>query len=251
MEAYFVTDIGKVRSHNEDSGGIFYNKTRQILAIVADGMGGHSGGEVASQLATNLIQKKWEEQKGLKNPKEVEEWIRKNITKANEVVYQEAKKKEDLEGMGTTVVLAVATEEFVTIAHIGDSRCYLYNDEEFRQLTEDHSLVNELLRAGQISPDDAAYHPRKNVLSRALGTEAVVEGEIQTIVWEEGDKLLLCSDGLTSNVGDEELAEFMRKEAIENVSEQLINLANERGGEDNISIALIHHGITARVGEDA
>lgn len=250
MEAYFLTDIGKVRSQNEDAGGIFYNRAHQVLAIVADGMGGHSGGDVASDLATGLIQKKWEENPGLEHPKELEEWISNTTLEANELVFKESKETEGLEGMGTTVVIAACTEEFITIAHIGDSRCYLYSNSELKQLTDDHTLVNELLRAGQISPDDAVYHPRKNVLARALGTEIKVESEIQTIGWEAPDRLLLCSDGLINKVSDEELGEFLGTEgSLREIGERMIALANERGGEDNISLALIQHEEQARAGE--
>src|SRR5699024_2111074 len=136
------------------------------------------------------------------------------------------------------------------IAHIGDSRGYLYNDGKLKQLTEDHSLVNELLRAGQISPDDAAYHPRKNVLVRALGTEAMTECEIQTIGWEVEDKLLLCSDGLTNKRMEAEIEDILSKQGVlQEIGEEMIGLANERGGEDNISIALIHHEQAVRAGE--
>lgn len=250
MEAYFMTDIGKVRGHNEDSGGIFYNQSKQILAIVADGMGGHAGGDIASQLATNAIQKKWEKENEFASPKELEEWITDTLLEANYLIYKEAKEKEELDGMGTTVVLAVCTEEFVTIAHIGDSRCYLYSNGSLKQLTEDHTLVNELLRTGQISADDAAYHPRRNVLSRALGTEKLAGCEVQTITWDEGSKLLLCSDGLTNKVDEDELANILgaTEHTSHETGEELINLANNRGGEDNISLAIIHHESTARVG---
>lgn len=251
MKAEFLTDIGKVRSQNEDSGGVFYNKSNQILAIVADGMGGHAGGDVASQIATNLIQEKWQQVTEFKGADDLEKWIGETVSKANALVFQEAQEKPHLEGMGTTVVLAVCTEEYITIAHLGDSRCYIYSDEKLKQLTEDHSYINELIRAGQITPEDAAYHPRKNVISRALGTEANVKCEIQTILWEQGDKLLLCSDGLTDKVNDEELESLLSKERpLNEIGEKMIELANERGGEDNISLVIIHHEPTSRVGEN-
>jgi protein phosphatase len=251
MEAYFMTDVGKVRSHNEDSGGVFYNKEDQLLAIVADGMGGHAGGEVASQLATNLIQKKWEETNIKQNAKEIEGWIQQAVDEANELIYQEAKDGTELDGMGTTLVLAVCTQEFITVAHIGDSRCYLYREGKLKQLTEDHTLVNELLRTGHISQDDVAYHPRKNVLSRALGTEELVKTEVQTIMWEENDKLILCSDGLSNKLSDEELRKHLEEESFDHIGDKLVQIANERGGEDNISIALVHHSKISRVGENA
>lgn len=251
MKACFMTDVGKVRSNNEDSGGIFRNKSKQVLAVVADGMGGHAGGEIASQLATQIVQDKWEKTEGFQTAANIEQWISETVSEANQIVYKESKEKADLEGMGTTLVLAACMEEFITVAHIGDSRCYLSNEGGLKQLTEDHSLVNELLRAGQISPDDAAYHPRKNVVSRALGTDKAVKTDIQTIGWEYGDKILLCSDGLTDKVHADELAEFLGKdEAISEIGEQLVDLANGRGGEDNISLAIVHYDWTARAGEN-
>lgn len=252
MKAYFLTDVGQVRSHNEDSGGIFYNTNKQMLAVIADGMGGHQGGDIASELATNVIQKKWENASDINNPKILEDWITETINEANEVIYNQSKEKADLEGMGTTVVLVVCTEEFITIAHVGDSRCYIYQDEAMKQLTEDHSLVNELIRSGQISVQDAELHPRKNVLLRAVGTEESVNCEIQTIEWEAGSKLLLCSDGLTNKVSAQELKDHLSQtEAISEIGKSLIDLANERGGEDNISLIIVHYDSTSEAGEES
>lgn len=251
MEAHFLTDIGQVRSHNEDSGGIFYNSAEQMLAIVADGMGGHQAGDIASQMATQVIQKKWETQAELETPERLENWITETVTEANTAVFTESKVKPELEGMGTTLVIAVCTDEFITIAHIGDSRCYIYKNDGLKQITEDHSLVNELVRSGQISADDAEFHPRKNVLLRALGTEESVVCDIQTMEWETGSKILLCSDGLTNKVIDTELTEYLSKPDQGNkIGQELIDLANERGGEDNISLAIIHHDSTSEVGEN-
>lgn len=251
MKAHFQTDIGQVRSHNEDSGGVFYNQNGQLLAIVADGMGGHQAGDVASQMATTYIKEKWEKEAAFDSPIELESWIINAIKEANHTVYTESTEKADLEGMGTTVVIAVCTNEFITIAHIGDSRCYLFKDNTLRQITEDHSLVNELVRSGQISADDAEFHPRKNVLLRALGTEESVICDISTLEWEEGHKLLLCSDGLTNKITDEELRDFLSKsDDASAIGEELIALANKRGGEDNISLTIIHHEYAPRAGEE-
>src|SRR5699024_266484 len=192
MEAYFLTDIGQVRNNNEDAGGIFYNKADQLLAIIADGMSGHKGGEDASEIAKNIIKDNWKNLEKVDNPKMAEAWIEKTVNQANEAIYNKSKQTIDLEGMGTTVVLAVCTEEYVTIAHVGDSRCYVYAENELKQVTEDHSFVNELIRTGQISANDAELHPGKNVLSRVLGTDATVITEIQTMAWETGNKLLVC-----------------------------------------------------------
>ncbi|GGA84196.1 Stp1/IreP family PP2C-type Ser/Thr phosphatase [Ornithinibacillus halotolerans] len=250
MEGHFLTDRGQVRSHNEDSGGIFLNNDGQYLAIIADGMGGHQAGDVASRLATTILEDKWKKNDGIHTPDVAEEWLKQALLEANTSIYQHSLEKEDCQGMGTTIVVAVCTKEFITVAHIGDSRCYLYNEYSFKQITEDHSLVNALVQSGQISKDDALVHPRKNVVLKALGTSDTVEPDIQTINWEKGDKLLLCSDGLTDKVRDSELEEYLQsKNEIDKVGEKLVDLANERGGEDNVSLVILQHEATVEEGD--
>ena len=252
MKGQFLTDQGRVRSHNEDSGGVFYNTANQILAIIADGMGGHQAGDVASQMATELIEEKWRDTTAFTTPDKTEGWIGNTLTEVNQKILEESRKSMECQGMGTTVVMVVCTEEFITIAHIGDSRCYVLNDHDFKQITEDHSLVNELLRSGQITKDDAEHHPRKNVLLKALGTEEVVLPDIKTLEWEQSNKILLFSDGLTNKVTDEELKTFLEdNKTIQETGHGLVNLANERGGEDNVSLAIICHGPSEEVGEDS
>lgn len=250
MEGHFLTDRGQVRSHNEDSGGIFPNGNGQFLAIIADGMGGHQAGDVASEMATSIMEEKWRGIEKLNSPEEAEEWLNKTLLEMNTSIYQHSLEKEECQGMGTTIVVAVCTNEFITVAHIGDSRCYLYNDYKFMQITEDHSLVNALVQSGQISKEDALLHPRKNVVLRALGTGQTVEPDIQTRSWEDGDRLLLCSDGLTDKVRDHELAEYFKSaKDIEDLGKLLVDLANERGGEDNVSLIIMQHETPVEEGE--
>ncbi|UJL47893.1 Stp1/IreP family PP2C-type Ser/Thr phosphatase [Virgibacillus sp. NKC19-16] len=250
MKGQFLTDRGKVRNYNEDAGGVFYNSFGQLLAIIADGMGGHQAGDVASQMAISLIEEKWENGHQLDSAEEAEQWISQAIIEVNESIYTHALQKTEYEGMGTTVVASICTDEFITISHIGDSRCYLFSESVLNQITEDHSLVNELVRSGQISKDDAEQHPRKNVLLRALGTEENAIAETQSIEWVFGDKLLLCSDGLTNKVSDEELASFMNSSSdIKETGKQMVELANERGGEDNISLLIVCHDPALKEGE--
>lgn len=242
MKAVFMTDRGKVRQHNEDNGGVFFNVSGQKIAIVADGMGGHRAGDVASHLTIMKLKEKWEETNGIQSAEQAENWLRENIKLVNLDVFQHAQNHLECEGMGTTIVAVILTELFSTIAHIGDSRCYILNESGFSQITEDHSLVNELVRTGQISKEDAENHPRKNVLTRALGTEVFVDMDIKTIVFEEGDFLLLCSDGLSNKVHEHEMASTLKSEkTIEDKAATLIELANEYGGEDNISLVIIEH----------
>lgn len=250
MYGHFMTDRGKVRSVNEDAGGIFYNQANQLLTIVADGMGGHQAGEVASQLAVTVAKEEWEALDELHTPKETETWMRDLMEKMNRKVYEHSLQKAAYKGMGTTVVIGVCLQEFVTIAHVGDSRCYIYSEEEFKQITEDHSLVNELIRTGQISKGDAEQHPRKNVLLRALGTEETMKADYKTIHWGEEQRLLLCSDGLTNKMTDEEMNAAIRSEAdLPTLTADLIACANERGGEDNITVAIIKHQVPKEMGD--
>ncbi|SHF50382.1 Stp1/IreP family PP2C-type Ser/Thr phosphatase [Ornithinibacillus halophilus] len=251
MIGQFLTDRGQVRSHNEDAGGLFYNQSGQLLAIIADGMGGHQAGDVASQMATKTLEEKWMQTTTLDTPEETENWLTNVLEEANSSIYQQSLEKDECQGMGTTIVVVICNEEFITVAHIGDSRCYIQNSHGFKQITEDHSLVNALVQSGQISKVDAQLHPRKNVVLKALGTEEKVESDIQTLGWEEGDKLLLCSDGLSDKVMEEELSEYIKTiESIENTGEKLITLANQRGGEDNVSLVIVQHELAEKVGED-
>ncbi|NEU29421.1 Stp1/IreP family PP2C-type Ser/Thr phosphatase [bacterium LRH843] len=241
MECVFRTDVGRVRSHNEDSGGVFKNENG-TLAIVADGMGGHRAGDVASAMATDYFRNMWREKPKISSVKEAENWLKDQFEQLNSLLYTHAEKNEECQGMGTTLVAALCTEEFVTIAHIGDSRAYIGNEFGFSQKTTDHSLVQELVRTGQITEDEAEHHPRKNVLLRALGTEIETKMDITTLQVEEEQIVLLCSDGLTNKVSSDELNEHIQSgESIEKIAKRMITLANERGGEDNISVALIYY----------
>ncbi len=251
MEAYFLTDQGQVRGHNEDSGGIYYNSSGQLLAVIADGMGGHQAGDIASEMAVSMIQKSWKESEALKVPEETEAWLADILFHVNNEIYNLALEKEELAGMGTTIVVVINCGDFFTVAHIGDSRCYLHNENGFKQVTEDHSLVNELVKTGQISEEDAEQHPRKNIVLKALGTEDNVAADVRSLSWEIGDKLLLCSDGLSDKISKDKLLEFIRsEEKLEHIGQNLIDLANERGGEDNISLIIINHTPSEKVGEE-
>lgn len=251
MEAYFLTDQGQVRGHNEDSGGVYYNASGQLLAVIADGMGGHQAGDIASEMAVSIIQRGWKSSRELTVPEETETWLANILLEVNHEIYNLAIQKEELAGMGTTIVVAINCGDFFTVAHIGDSRCYLKSENGFSQVTEDHSLVNELVKTGQISQEDAEQHPRKNIVLKALGTEEHVEADIHSLSWEIGNKLLLCSDGLSDKISNDKMLEFISSdEKIEQIGQDLINLANERGGEDNISLIIIHHTPSETVGEE-
>ncbi|WP_368654768.1 Stp1/IreP family PP2C-type Ser/Thr phosphatase [Ornithinibacillus sp. 4-3] len=251
MEGQFLTDRGQVREHNEDAGGIFYSMSNQMLAIIADGMGGHQAGDVASELAVSLLKDTWQATDKKETPEQMETWLYSMINEMNTAIYNLAQEKSEYQGMGATLVIAASGDDFLTIAHIGDSRGYIYNEMGFSQLTEDHSLVNELVRTGEISQEDARVHPRKNIVLKALGIEEQVTADIRSFSFEYGDKLLLCSDGLTDKISNEELSSFLEmKKDLSVVTKELIDLANERGGEDNISVIIIQKQPSEKVGED-
>ncbi|WP_077326096.1 Stp1/IreP family PP2C-type Ser/Thr phosphatase [Virgibacillus siamensis] len=250
MKGQFLTDTGRVRSHNEDSGGIFYNSAGQMLAVIADGMGGHQAGDVASQMTTELMKEAWEKAGEMESPEKMEKWLSESVTRINNAVYEHAMNHEECFGMGTTIVGVACIKDFTTVVHIGDSRCYILNDDGFKQVTEDHSFVNALVQSGEISKDDAQYHPRKNVVLKALGTESHIEPDVRTVCLDPGNKILLCSDGLTDKVEDNELEKILQEEAdLQVTGDQMIDLANERGGEDNISLVLLYHETPEKEGE--
>ncbi|MBB5354932.1 protein phosphatase [Anoxybacillus mongoliensis] len=240
MKAVFQTDVGKIRSHNEDNGGVFINKAGNYLAVVADGMGGHLAGDVASEMTMTQLKQFWEETDEMTSPQQAETWLKEHVMKVNESLFHHSQKNDHCQGMGTTVVAAICTNQFATIGHIGDSRCYLLNANGFQQMTEDHSLVNELVKSGQLSKEDAEYHPRKHVLLRALGTEQTIQLDVKTVTVEEGDMLLLCSDGLSNKVSEQTMVDVLTSDrSLEEKAQALIDVANEHGGEDNITLAIV------------
>ncbi|CAN7435451.1 Stp1/IreP family PP2C-type Ser/Thr phosphatase [Rossellomorea vietnamensis] len=240
MKTVYFTDKGKVRQLNEDSAGVFVNQHGDHLAVVADGMGGHRAGDVASELTISILKDLWEKTEKFHTADEAENWLKSTINEVNKEVYTYSQSNSECEGMGTTLVGAICTSLFATIVNIGDSRGYILNENGFHQLTEDHTLVNELVRSGEISKEDAEHHPRKNVILRAIGTEASITMDIKTIMFEEEDVILLCSDGLSNKVSEKEMKEVLAQDhSLENKGESLVHLANEYGGEDNITVVIV------------
>ncbi|AGE63422.1 MULTISPECIES: protein-serine/threonine phosphatase PrpC [Bacillus] len=246
------TDTGKIRQHNEDDAGIFKGKDEFVLAVVADGMGGHLAGDVASKMAVKAMGEKWNEAETIPTaPSDCEKWLIEQILSVNSKIYDHAQAHEECQGMGTTIVCALFTGKTVSVAHIGDSRCYLLQDDDFVQVTEDHSLVNELVRTGEISREDAEHHPRKNVLTKALGTDQSVSIDTRSFDIEPGDKLLLCSDGLTNKVEGTELKDILQSDsAPQEKVNLLVDKANQNGGEDNITAVLLELALHVEEGED-
>jgi protein phosphatase len=241
MKTAYRSHIGNVRQINEDQVWVGHTGSGLTAAIVADGMGGHLAGEVASALAVdNLVESlaHWETDLSAEDS---ENRLRELIRKANRSVYDAALANPNYRNMGTTVVVALLGERQGLIGHIGDSRAYLIRGGAFEQLTEDHTLVNELVKSGQIRPEEAAYHPHRNVMTRALGTDREVLVDVRRIDWQAGDCLLLCSDGLSGFVEEEKWLEAMAETDadLEQKAQRLVDLALAAGGGDNVSVALI------------
>lgn len=232
-------DKGVIRNSNQDAfiaGEIAKNFT---FAIVCDGMGGANAGNVASEIAVKTVSEYlYNSYRENMSIDEVERVIKNAITSANLKIFDRASKNETLKGMGTTIVVAVVKDNETVIAHVGDSRIYLVND-RLTQLTKDHSIVQTLIESGKITPEDASMHPRKNVITRALGVEEEVIVDTDFLSLNPNDTLLLCSDGLTNFVTQETILETFLQNDITNVTEKLVDLANQGGGGDNITVVTL------------
>ena len=241
MQIGFRTDVGRKRKNNQDAVGIYENQQNLRLAIVADGMGGHQAGDIASHLTVSEIGQAWETTK-LTEQEEVIQWLLTVIQAENETIFEKGQQNPEQTGMGTTIVAVAFLEQGVVLAHVGDSRFYLLRQGKIKQITEDHSLVNELVKLGEITPEEAVHHPRKNFLARSLGIPGTVEIDLSQIVTLPGDKLLVCSDGLTNMVSDEEILKIVTTAPdLETALETLVQVANENGGTDNITVLLVDY----------
>ncbi|MDE5951611.1 MAG: Stp1/IreP family PP2C-type Ser/Thr phosphatase [Acetatifactor sp.] len=237
LKTFSITDIGRKRKQNQD---YVFTSQRAIgnlpnLFIVADGMGGHKAGEYASKYTVeticNCIERSFE-----KSPTLI---LQKAIELANTHIRQKASEDISLEGMGTTVVAATCLGKYLQVANVGDSRLYIVN-EEIRQITRDHSKVEELVRVGVLDREAARNHPEKNIITRAVGANDVVEADFFTVELAPGDVVLMCSDGLTNMLEDEEIRDILKgPEDLEEKAQKLIEAANAHGGKDNISVILI------------
>ncbi len=242
------SDVGRKRKGNEDSFAIDHE---QRLYVVADGMGGHAAGEVASRVAVDAIHDFVRQTGGNEEitwPYGLDESIsydgnrlKTAIRHANRCVLDTVRQRAECEGMATTVAAVLVDGRVANLAHVGDSRIYLWTRDELRQLTSDHSWINEQLQNGIISAEQARYHPLRNVVTRALGGRAELVVDVQTQRLAPGDMLLVCSDGLTTMVQDPEIAEILRTADgnVENAAQALLDAANAHGGEDNVTIILL------------
>ncbi|MCP4041841.1 MAG: Stp1/IreP family PP2C-type Ser/Thr phosphatase [Gammaproteobacteria bacterium] len=246
LEVVSLSDVGLKRDHNEDSIG---TDNDIGLVILADGMGGYKAGEVASAIAVNVVMEEIRNGLQEQNPGELDEesgythgtlMLRDAISKANETIFNTAKRQPQCQGMGTTVVVVLFYNDRATVAHVGDSRLYRLRDGQFEQLTVDHSLLQELVDKGFYTPGEAKKSVQKNLVTRAMGVEATVKCDLQEEPVVAGDLYLACSDGLSDLVEDSDIHLTLNKYSanLEQVAQNLIQMANRSGGNDNISIIL-------------
>ena len=227
-QATALSDAGRKRRRNEDA----YVVDPPLFAV-ADGMGGAQAGEVASQLAAAVLRQSPGDEG------DPEQRVAALIQEANRQIYERARSDAQASGMGTTITAAILADDQVAIGHVGDSRAYRIRSGELEQLTEDHSLVAELIRSGRLTPEEAETHPQRSVITRVLGTDPDVDVDTLAVDTQPGDVFLLCSDGLTTMVGDEEILQALREsDGLEQAAKALVKAANRRGGEDNITIVL-------------
>ncbi len=240
MKVFGVTDKGKKRIINEDSLFIHLGDGEKFaFAVVCDGMGGANGGEVASAIAVDTVKSQLDVIDSYPRRSQWGKLLRKMVTDANQQIYIKSCEDNSLSGMGTTMVGLFCNDSKVTVANVGDSRAYLISEEEIKQITKDHSLVNELVEKGELSAAQASKHPNKNVITRALGVESNVQSDIYDINVSKGQYILLCSDGLTEEVSEPEIHfEVVNSNSVEEACNALISLANSRGGHDNISVVI-------------
>ena len=242
MEVYFQSDIGKRRKSNQDYTATFTNQKNQLLALLADGMGGHQAGDIASRQAVEEIGIAWEATT-IDDSEKAVQWFLQHIQQANQRIFEKGQSQPTLSGMGTTLEVVTLLDNHLALAHVGDSRIYLFREQRLIALTEDHSLVNALLKSGEITQEMAQNHPRKNIITRSLGMPGSLEVDVAIHRIEDHDQLLLCSDGLTNMVSEPKITQILLEAAsLQDASQRLIDEANAKGGLDNITVLLIDVG---------
>lgn len=240
MLAHYQTDAGKVRSHNEDSVTIVTNMSGDYLLMVADGMGGHKAGEVASSMAVTTIGSRFQKLSSLGSKVDAISWLKEIVEEVNASIIHYAEEHVDAKGLGTTLVCAIYTKEYLIFANVGDSSGYVLKNKKLYKVTKDHTLVNMLVESGELREEEAANHPQKNVLMKALGAEVNTEPDI-FVVEDKVEGIFLSSDGLTNMVTNDQIERVLNDETldIEEKVDKLILKANLRGGTDNVSIAYL------------
>ena len=240
MKSFYLTDTGRVRSHNEDSVTIVKNASNEHLMIVADGMGGHRAGEIASSMVVTQIGKRFAEIPTIGTKLDAVKWLKENIDEVNNSILKYGEENPDSSGLGTTVVMALLTKEFLMFVNIGDSSGYVLKNQKLHKITKEHTLVNFLVETGEITKEEAINHPKKNVLMKALGVSEKLDADIFDVD-PNIDAIMLCSDGLTNMLTQDQIETVLNEEEISSEEKliKLIKKCNARGGTDNISIAYL------------
>ena len=239
MQTFYSTDVGKIREHNEDNVIILNNDNGEYLLAVADGMGGHKAGEVASAIVIDHLTQEFYKVDSLGDKDSAIDFLRNIVVEMNNKIFDYTKENPDSKGMGTTFVCAIKTRDYLLYGNIGDSAGYVIKKNKMHKVTRDHTLVNLLVSTGELTKEEAKYHPRKNVLMRAIGANNPIEIDIFDVE-NTTDGILLCSDGLTNMLTEEQIEKVLVEEKnVEDAVRKLIKKANARGGNDNISVAYL------------
>ena len=242
VKQFYLTDTGLVRETNEDSVIIINNQSNEYLLAVADGMGGHTGGEIASSIAVRHLGGRFRNTSSIGNVDDAIAWLKETIHEINFEIYKHTSTNPESEGMGTTLVCAIMTKEFLIFGNIGDSSGFIFNKNHIYKITKDHTLVNLLLASGELTEEEAKNHPKKNVLMRALGSTKSVEMDVFQVE-SSYDGVLLCSDGVTNLLEEDLIAKILAEDiSIEDRVKKIIQKSNNRGGNDNISVAYLERG---------
>lgn len=235
MKVVSATNVGNYRKNNEDS---YYVNESKNLYVLADGMGGHLAGERASKMATEIIGQDFAKDREIKSIDDAIEILSSSIRDANKKIFESSQENEDYRGMGTTLSSGIILGDVLIYSNIGDSRIYRIN-EEMEQITQDDSFVNYLIEIGEITEEEAKNHPKKNVLTKAMGTTSDIEVIVNTLDIKDKDVFLFCSDGLTNMVSDEEIFKIVKENSPEEARDMLLDLALKNGGMDNITFILV------------
>ncbi|MDE5974016.1 MAG: Stp1/IreP family PP2C-type Ser/Thr phosphatase [Eubacterium sp.] len=240
MRIVAKTDKGNVRDSNQDAYAVGEFSDEVVWSVVCDGMGGAAGGNIASALAVKVISDKINASyRNQMRDSSIKNMLDSALTAANIEVFDFAEAQPDLRGMGTTVVCAIVRDNQAYIAHAGDSRAYVINNGNIRQITTDHSMVQDLLLRGKITPEEAEHHPNKNIITRAVGVNKAIEIDFEQIDLEDDDTLLICTDGLSNYVSNDEMLELMSDGKHYAFADRLVKKANDNGGGDNITVVVI------------
>ena len=239
MDISILTDVGQRRTNNQDYANQYKNKAGKSMVLLADGMGGHRAGNIASEMAVTDLGAAWVATE-ISTINEVREWFAEYLEKENQQIHRIGQDEEH-KGMGTTLEAVAVIDDQVLFAHVGDSRIGLVRNGEYHQLTSDHSLVNALLKAGQITEEEAAHHPQRNIITQSIGQKDELQPDFGMVTVEAGDFIVINSDGLTNMISGDEIRDIVVSDlSVEEKAKTLVRFANNAGGLDNITVVLIH-----------